>query len=1023
MRTELVTGVVVVLLACASSAAAQVPSLPATVDQTAMVGTAFSLTLPAGTGGDGTLSYTASGLPDGLSFTAATRIISGTPTTAGTATVSYTVTDADGDTANDTFDIVVSADLAPSLTATVDQTAMVGTAFSLTLPAGTGGDGTLSYTASGLPDGLSFTAATRIISGTPTTAGTATVSYTVTDADGDTANDTFDIVVSADLAPSLTATVDQTAMVGTAFSLTLPAGTGGDGTLSYTASGLPDGLSFTAATRIISGTPTTAGTATVSYTVTDADGDTANDTFDIVVSADLAPSLTATVDQTAMVGTAFSLTLPAGTGGDGTLSYTASGLPDGLSFTAATRIISGTPTTAGTATVSYTVTDADGDTANDTFDIVVSADLAPSLTATVDQTAMVGTAFSLTLPAGTGGDGTLSYTASGLPDGLSFTAATRIISGTPTTAGTATVSYTVTDADGDTANDTFDIVVSADLAPSLTATVDQTAMVGTAFSLTLPAGTGGDGTLSYTASGLPDGLSFTAATRIISGTPTTAGTATVSYTVTDADGDTANDTFDIVVSADLAPSLTATVDQTAMVGTAFSLTLPAGTGGDGTLSYTASGLPDGLSFTAATRIISGTPTTAGTATVSYTVTDADGDTANDTFDIVVSADLAPSLTATVDQTAMVGTAFSLTLPAGTGGDGTLSYTASGLPDGLSFTAATRIISGTPTTAGTATVSYTVTDADGDTANDTFDIVVSADLAPSLTATVDQTAMVGTAFSLTLPAGTGGDGTLSYTASGLPDGLSFTAATRIISGTPTTAGTATVSYTVTDADGDTANDTFDIVVSADLAPSLTATVDQTAMVGTAFSLTLPAGTGGDGTLSYTASGLPDGLSFTASTRTIEGTPTTAGTVTVTYTVTDADGDTATDSFDIVVSADLAPSLPATVDQTAMVGTAFSLTLPAGTGGNGTLSYTVSALPDGLSFTASTRTIEGTPTTAGTVTVTYTVTDSDGDTSNDSFDMEVQPAEGATPVPALSATAALWLALLLVGVASRRLRALG
>ena len=71
--------------------------------------------------------------------------------------------------------------------------------------------------------------------------------------------------------------------------------------------------------------------------------------------------------------------------------------------------------------------------------------------------------------------------------------------------------------------------------------------------------------------------------------------------------------------------------------------------------------------------------------------------------------------------------------------------------------------------------------------------------------------------------------------------------------------------------------------------------------------------------------------------------------------------------------------------ATVGTAITpVVLPAATG-DGTLTYSVSALPAGLAFNAATRTISGTPTAAETKTITYTVID--GDTGAD------LPAESA------------------------------
>ena len=133
-----------------------------------------------------------------------------------------------------------------------------------------------------------------------------------------------------------------------------------------------------------------------------------------------------------------------------------------------------------------------------------------------------------------------------------------------------------------------------------------------------------------------------------------------------------------------------------------------------------------------------------------------------------------------------------------------------------MTLSDRTLSGTPTATGTHTVVVTVTDNDGDTDTSSFSLVVSAaDLTPTAPAIDDQTATVGTAYTQTLDVGTGGNTPLTYSASGIPAGLSFNVTTRVLSGTPTTAQTYTVTYTVEDDDGDTDDSTFDIVVSAAL----------------------------------------------------------------------------------------------------------------------------------------------------------------------------------------------------------------
>ncbi len=93
-------------------------------------------------------------------------------------------------------------------------------------------------------------------------------------------------------------------------------------------------------------------------------------------------------------------------------------------------------------------------------------------------------------------------------------------------------------------------------------------------------------------------------------------------------------------------------------------------------------------------------------------------------------------------------------------------------------------------------------------------------------------------------------------------------------------------------------------TTDSQPSFgTATVsNRTYTVGTAISaLTLPAASGGNGTLTYSLSPAVAGLTFSSATRRLTGTPTTAGSYPMTYTVRDADGDTATLRFTITVQA--------------------------------------------------------------------------------------------------------------------------
>ena len=301
-------------------------------DQIYIVGTAVAdLVLPEASGGTDELTYSVSGLPTGLSFDAATRTLSGTPTAAtdGAVEITYTVTDDDDDTAALTFTIIIAAPgtvLVFAADALIDDGVYtVGTAITdWVLPAASGGTGELTYGVSALPEGLSFDAATRTLSGTPAvvTNGAVTIVYTATDESGTTNTLTFTITVNPclcdnwfelfdlssgetgaeepeepenpeNLSPVFAADAaidDYRYTAGTAVAdLVLPEASGGTGELTYSISALPESLSFDAATRTLSGTPTTAtnGAVTVVYTVTDEDGTTDTLTFTITVNPPL----------------------------------------------------------------------------------------------------------------------------------------------------------------------------------------------------------------------------------------------------------------------------------------------------------------------------------------------------------------------------------------------------------------------------------------------------------------------------------------------------------------------------------------------------------------------------------------------------------------------------------------------------------------------------------------------------------------------------------------------------------------
>ena len=274
------------------------------------------------------------------------------------------------------------------------------------------------------------------------------------------------------------------------------------------------------------------------------------------------------------------------------------------------------------------------------------------------------------------------------------------------------------------------------------------------------------------------------------------------------------------------------------------------------------------------------------------------------------------LSAVADQTFTVGTPVNLTLPSAIGGTSPYTYSLSPIPAGLRFDSSKRELSGTPTTTATTDVKYTATDASEQTASLTFTIRVTLPpLSFNPSTVADQTFTVNTPITpLTLPQATGGTLPYTYTLSPLPAGFSFDSAKRELSGTPTTPGATNATYTATSASEQTASLTFTITVTpAPLSFNSSTVADQTFTVNTPITpLTLPQATGGTPPYTYTLSPIPPGLDFTAASRRLSGTPTTADTTSLTYTATGASRQNATLRFTITVIAEDEPDSPADVN---------------------------------------------------------------------------------------------------------------
>jgi Bacterial Ig-like domain (group 3)/FG-GAP-like repeat/Putative Ig domain len=267
----------------------------------ATIGTAYSATLTAGGGTPPYKNWAIIGgsLASGLTLNAATGVISGAPT--GFATGGFNVTVQDSTNASAPAQLLTMS-VANPITVTA-QTLPGGTA-SAAYPqqtlAATGGVGppyTWAVSSGSLPTGLTLNSTTGVISGTPTTATGSPFQFgiTATDRDGRvSAAQSFSIAITVSSVTITTQTLPQ-GFIGTLWpqqTLQATGGTGGPYTWAVVSGSLPPGLTLTAATGAIGGTPTTAGTFQFSITATDGHGAvSAAQSFTIMVVSSSAPGV------------------------------------------------------------------------------------------------------------------------------------------------------------------------------------------------------------------------------------------------------------------------------------------------------------------------------------------------------------------------------------------------------------------------------------------------------------------------------------------------------------------------------------------------------------------------------------------------------------------------------------------------------------------------------------------------------------------------------------------------------------
>lgn len=229
---------------------------------------------------------------------------------------------------------------------------------------------------------------------------------------------------------------------------------------------------------------------------------------------------------------------------------------------------------------------------------------------------------------------------------------------------------------------------------------------------------------------------------------------------------------------------------------------------------------------------------------------------------------------------------------------------------------------------------------------------------------------------------------------LPAGLVLAPATGVISGKPTSSGTPPgFAIQVTDAAKASVTKAFTITILPAVAITTASLPGGT--VGAAYSQALAA-SGGQAPYGWSLSAgtLPAGLALGATTGTITGTPTTAGSFNFTILVTDALGGVSNKAYSVAIAS--APTVTTSSLPNGEVGAAYSATL-AGSGGTPPYTWSLASgspsPPPGVTLAGS-GSISGTPTSPGTFGFTVQLTDAGSRTATKALQIVVTATVGIT-----------------------------
>ena len=544
------------------------------------------------------------------------------------------------------------------------------------------------------------------------------------------------------------------------------------------------------------------------------------------------------------------------------------------------------------------------------------------------QTVSEGTGFADMVIKATEG-ATVTVDSTKLPEGIKYDGNSKTLSGTGQYEGRYFIPVTATK-DNKSITKIVDLTVTPGSFNVPTANYTYTAGEPIPpITLKLPANT----TVSSVGGWLPNGLSWSADRKIITGTPTQVGTFQVyGYVNRTTAGGTNQSTYAYVNITVKSIPLNFSIPDNRKEVKALDELPPIKLQADGALLTITSGeLPPGVNYDAETKTVSGTPTKVGTYTATFTATSptiSGNSTASATLTInVTSRDLSVGV-ANKEQEKTVLTAIDNVVLNPSDTKARLDVDTSQLPPGVTYDSATKTISGTPSKVGEYLIPYKATFPEmAESPVDGGHIKINVRPLPVSINVTDkkQTIRLGeTIKNMVVSHSEHSNLGARYLSVDLPEGdidsylestagLNYNSATHTISGTPTKPGVYKVRLKATinsETLGKGSAEEIITVTVVDDPVSLDIKNDrQMIALGKTGLRPITFAVPADATLTFDKTKLPAGVTYDEVSKTISGTPTVVGAFDIPVTVTSVGGKSLTKDITIDV-VDLTPPTPPT-----------------------------------------------------------------------------------------------------------------